>query len=119
MINKGMELKNYNTIIIESDPERIATIRNMLRAEGQKFNVTAIAETVEKAIKAIERDKPDMIIADIKLTDKNGQNLIERLGKWDFEIIILENGDFYKLISSEKQSAGFIMKKIDISNHIV
>lgn len=106
-------------MIIDRDPKKTDLIKRKLGGHGGKFRVAAVADSIEKGIKAIEKHRPAIVFADINMTGEEGSTLPERLQKWDFDIIITQNGGFYRLISKEKQSAGFIMKKIELTSYFV
>ncbi|PKL84427.1 MAG: hypothetical protein CVV22_13075 [Ignavibacteriae bacterium HGW-Ignavibacteriae-1] len=49
------------------------------------------------------------------MTDEAGNTLLDRIDKFQFDIIILDNHEFYRMIAKDSQKGGFIIKKIAIS----
>jgi hypothetical protein len=52
------------------------------------------------------------------MKDANGNTLLDRFDKFSFDIIILDNFDFYRLEAKDNQKVGFIFKLLDISDLI-
>ncbi len=103
-------------VIIDTDMEKINFIKKALGGCNVICHLAALAGSVEAGLKAIRKHKPQIIFLDINMADDVGLSLLERLRKWDFEVVVVENSEFYKLINREKQMAGLIFRKIDISH---
>lgn len=110
--------RTISVVIIDTDKKKINYIKRTLSGYKEKIYLAALADSVETGIKVIKKHNPKIIFLDINMTDDEGVSLLERVQKWDFEVIILENSEYYKLIAKEKQKSGFILKKIDVSQLI-
>jgi two-component system LytT family response regulator len=104
--------------VIESDKIKIDFIKHTLNNFGERILVTKFEDSVEKGIKAIEKFHPDVVFLDISMKDANGNTLLDRFDKFSFDIIILDNFDFYRLEAKDNQKVGFIFKLLDISDLI-
>ena len=108
--------KTISVAVIESDKIKINHIKSILNDFGEKILVTKFEDSVEKGIKAIEKLQPDIIFLDISMKDEDGNTLLDRIDKFTFDIIILENFEFYRLVAKESHKGGFIFKILDISD---
>ena len=112
-------MKKANSVaVIESDKIKINYIKKALDNFGEKILVTKFEDSVEKGIKTIEKFQPDVVFLDISMKDENGKTLLDRIDKFSFDIIILDNFEFYRLEAKDSQKSGFLFKRIDISEFI-
>lgn len=107
--------KAVSVAVIESDKIKINYIKKALDNFGEKILVTKFEDSVEKGIKAIEKFHPDVVFLDISMKDANGNTLLDRFDKFIFDIIILDNFEFYRLEAKDNQKVGFIFKLLDIT----
>jgi two-component system LytT family response regulator len=107
--------KIVTAIVIENDKNKINHIKNTISELGNKIHITKFADNIENGISAIDKYHPDIIFLDVNMTDEAGNTLLDRIDKFQFDIIILDNHEFYRMIAKDSQKGGFIIKKIAIS----
>jgi two-component system, LytTR family, response regulator len=90
-------MKNFiSVVIIDTDLNKINLIKKKIGGFKEVIHIAAVVNSVEEGIKAIKKHNPKIIILDINLNDEKGFSLMERILIGDFEIVILENSEFYK-----------------------
>ena len=68
------------TILIVDDNERFRIrVRRLLEAAG--YTVVGEAEDGESALEAVRRDRPDVVLLDMRLPDMSGLAVAERLAR--------------------------------------
>ncbi len=99
-------------LLIVEDEMIVATDLRML-LERNKYSVTGIARSYEKAVELIEKEKPDMVLLDIFLTGKlTGIDLAKRLKEENIGFIYLSANANEEVLSAAKKTEpyGFIVK---------
>ncbi|MEO8855105.1 MAG: sigma 54-interacting response regulator [Ginsengibacter sp.] len=99
-------------ILIVEDEMIVATDLRML-LEKNRYTITGIARSYEKAIESIGKDKPDMVLLDIFLTGKlTGIDLAKKLKEENIGFIYLSANANEEVLSAAKKTEpyGFIVK---------
>jgi len=65
-------------LVVDDEKDYVELIKNILTAHGYEVN---IAYNGEEAMDAVNKEKPDLIILDIKMPKMNGYQVCELLGK--------------------------------------
>jgi len=100
-------------LIIDNQPLFSLGLSTVLESSG-RFNIAAAAENGEDALKAINKEKPKLIIMEIRLNKENGMDLIAKLKASNPEISILVLSCYEERYYSERVlrlgARGFVMK---------
>lgn len=75
--------------IIEDEPSLSTPIQSALQQAGYEVFVEANGE---KAVEAVKKHKPVLVMLDIMLPGKTGWEIIDEIGK-DYKVIIISNLD--------------------------
>lgn len=110
-----MALHKINTLIVIDKPECKAVLEIMLRKLGKHVDIIGICSSAEEAIEQIQLLKPDLILLDIDLTDKNGFAVLEAFGNSMFKAIIFSSNDHYAIKAIKFDVIDYILKPLDIS----
>lgn len=73
-------------LIVDDDLDFQFTISNVLKEE--KYEV-AVVDNGKRAIKTVQKDPPDIVLLDIRLHDKNGIKVLEKIKKIDKNLIVI------------------------------
>jgi DNA-binding NtrC family response regulator len=108
-------MKKTPILIVDDEPE----IRRIL-AEGLSSNGYAVhsAENAENALQLIEKESFELVIADIRLPDRSGLHLLERIKNQSFltpVIMITGYGSVQNAVESMKKGAyDYILKPFSL-----
>lgn len=87
-----------------------------------KFTIAGEAANIEQAIKLAEKEKPHLVISEIRLGEENGMELISRLKSIDQQMVILILSMLDERYYSERilrlGARGYIMKTASLENVI-
>ncbi len=75
-------LKGVRVLVVEDDDDTRELLKVLLEAEGSDVAATA---SVQSALSAYDRSRPDVIVADIGIPEYNGYTLIGRVRARDRE----------------------------------
>jgi CheY-like chemotaxis protein len=78
----ALALKGISVLVVEDDRDTRELLRILLQSEGGLVTATA---SVQEALSAYDRSRPDVIVADIGMPDYNGYTLIGRVRARDRE----------------------------------
>ncbi|MDJ0974846.1 MAG: sigma-54 dependent transcriptional regulator [Planctomycetota bacterium] len=62
-------------LVVEDDAAHADVIADVLEGQGHSVSV---AGSGREALEALERDRVDLVVTDLRLTDKDGQEIVER-----------------------------------------
>jgi DNA-binding response OmpR family regulator len=104
-------------LIIDDEPDLLKLTKFALEAQGYEVK-TAIS--AEDAFKAIEKERPDLLLLDLKLPGKSGfwfEKELKSNGKLkDIPIIVLSamTDEASKYIAAKEGATAFMEKPVDI-----
>jgi len=100
-------------LIIDNHPLYSAGLSSLLESYN-RFNVVGIASNSEDALRIAEKEKPRLVILEIRLGKENGMDLITKLKNLNPEISILVLTIYEERFYSERVlrlgARGFVMK---------
>lgn len=101
----------HKTIIV--DDERLARreIRRLL-AEFEEISIAGEAENLSEAVELIETEKPDIVFLDIQLSNENGFDLLEKVGR-NFKLIFVTAFDAYAIRAFEVNALDYLLKPVN------
>ncbi|NQU75091.1 MAG: response regulator [Planctomycetes bacterium] len=107
--------KNTQVLIVDDEPDLCELVEDALR--GQGFGVSCAGSGAEACALA-ERTRPDMLIADLRLPDCSGLDVIdhlrERLGEMP-AIVITGSGDIHSAVEAWRRGCiDFLTKPLDL-----
>ena len=78
----GLALNEIRVLVVEDDTDTRELLRILFQSEGGLVTATP---SVQEALSAYDRSRPDVIVADIGMPDYNGYTLIGRVRARDRE----------------------------------
>lgn len=108
-------MRTRNLLVVDDDRLILATLAAGLRSAG--YHV-AEARSVADALEAIQHNRPDLALLDIRMGDGSGFDLARRLralGETPFMFLSAYGDDATVDEATELGAVGFLVKPIDIS----
>ncbi len=106
-------MNNIKTILVDDEPRGINSLKKILREYWPEVDVIAECADAEIAKEKIELLEPQLVFLDISLPDKSGFDLLQELGKVNFEIIFVTAHNEYTLQAFHYSAIDYLMKPID------
>ncbi len=100
-------------IIIDDEQESRNTISNILKNFCDNVSVVAQAENVSEGLRAIEKEKPNVVFLDIQMPDGSGFDLLEKARNIDFRVIFITAHDQFALRAIKFSALDYILKPVD------
>ncbi|MCI9377055.1 MAG: response regulator [Eubacterium sp.] len=86
-----------NIMLVDDEVLALDYLKNMVNWERYGYCVTCCAQSANKALELYEKDKPDVVISDIRMPAMDGLELTRRLKEKNKDIVIIllsAYGDF-------------------------
>lgn len=107
----------YQVFLVDDEPWAIMVLKNMIDWNEYGFVVSGEAEDGTQALERIERTKPDLILADIRMPGMDGMELIKELREREIKSqVLLVSGysDFeYARTAIRFGCAGYLVKPVE------
>lgn len=123
-------MSNYTIAIVDDEPWALVYMKQLFDRADLGFQVIAATQSPEEAIRIIEREKPDILVTDVRMPGINGIELIEHVRHLDIpcEVVILSGfaeftyaqqaislGTFeYCLKPLSRESAAGVLRKLRV-----
>lgn len=101
-------------VIIDDEKKARNFIESIVRNNFQEIAILAKASSVVEGIKAIAKNKPDIVFLDIEMQDGNGFDVLEGIPERDFDFIFITAYDQYAIKAFKLNSIDYLLKPIDI-----
>lgn len=103
----------YKAIIIDDIENSRITLADDLKRYCPQISVIGEAYSVDSGINEITLKKPDVVFLDIQLGDGTGFDILENLGKFDFQVIFTTALDNYGIKAIKFSALDYLLKPID------
>ena len=103
------------TVIIVDDEEKSRkTMLSLLTTYCLNVKVCELCDSVDTAVAAIEKHKPDLVFLDIEMPFHNGFNLLERIKNPDFKVVFVTAYDRYAIQAIKYNAMDYLMKPVNV-----
>lgn len=104
-----------NVIIVEDSSMSRIVLEKILKLRFKdKITAIVVCETVDEAIIAIKKFKPQLVFLDIEMPNKNGFDLLNEIGIVDFEVIFTTSHAEYAIKALQANAVDYLIKPIKL-----
>src|SRR5688500_16717689 len=106
-------MADIRAVIVDDEPLARAGVRRLL---DEVADVTVFGEATNgaEAVDVVRRLKPDLLLLDIQMPEKNGFEVLQELDHDDFgAVIFITAFDSFAVRAFEVQALDYIMKPFD------
>lgn len=101
------------TIIIDDEIKARETIGSMLATYCSDVKIIDSAASVKEGVKAIEKNKPDLVFLDIKMGDGTGFDLLKKLKEVNFFLVFITAFEEFAIRAIKFSALDYILKPLD------
>ncbi|MFC2151636.1 LytR/AlgR family response regulator transcription factor [Bacteroidota bacterium] len=105
-------------VIVDDEKKARDFIESIVKNNFPDIKVVEKAASVVEGIKAITRNRPDIVFLDIEMNDGNGFDVLEALPERDFDFIFITAYDQYAIKAFKYSAVDYLVKPIEISEFI-
>ncbi|MBE8728312.1 DNA-binding response regulator [Flavobacterium sp. KB82] len=107
-------MKMYKTIIVEDEKRISEALSIMLEmAAPDTIQIIAYAESVDEAVKLIDRLKPDLVFMDIMLQNGTGFDVLQQISFNSFHLIFTTAYEQHAINAFKYSAVDYLLKPID------
>jgi two-component system LytT family response regulator len=103
-----------NAVIIEDEKKSREVLRKLIHDYCPDVHISGMAESVSEGIELIRNEKPDLVFLDIEMQSGSGFDLLEKIGKVNFDVIFTTAYEQYALKAIKFSALDYLLKPIDI-----
>jgi two-component system, LytTR family, response regulator len=113
-------IKDMIKVVIVDDEERARGLMRKLceRYFNERIEVVAECVSVENAVTAIRKYKPDVVFLDIQMPNENGFKLFNYFEKIEFEVVFTTAHRDYAIEAIRKSALDYLTKPIVVEDFI-
>lgn len=102
-----------NTIIIDDEPKWRNVLTSLCKESRHPVEVLDTCESLEEALKSIDKYQPDLLLLDIELTDGLGFEILDVFEKPRFKTVFVSAFDHYALKAVKYHALDYLLKPVD------
>ncbi|MEN8125085.1 MAG: LytTR family DNA-binding domain-containing protein [Bacteroidota bacterium] len=110
-----MQLK---TIIVEDEQTSREILKNYLTKYCPIVDVVGEAQNIDEALILIRNNDLDLVFLDVEMPYGSGFDLLEKLGKTNFEVVFVTAYNQYAIDALNKHASYYLLKPISIDELI-
>jgi two-component system LytT family response regulator len=100
------------TIIIDDEERARKTIQSIVSA-NKNIDIVGEGWDVESGVETIEKNKPDLVLLDINLGNRNSFEILSALKEINFKIIFITAHEEYAVRAFKYSALDYLLKPID------
>lgn len=100
-------------IIVDDEPDCCESMAMLLERYCPEVKVLDICYSAETALQSIKEHAPEILFLDIEMPFMNGFELLEKLGKINFDLIFTTSYDQYAIKAIRFSALDYLLKPID------
>ena len=85
-------------LIIDKNEQDSIKIANKIAKLYSELAFITISD-INNAMEIIKFDKPQVVVVNLEMEDSRGRDLLERLARWDFKILIFQDNELFEIVS--------------------
>ena len=101
------------TIVIDDEVKARETILNMLQVYCPDVEVIDTAGSVQEGREVLDRNKPELLLLDIKMADGTGFDLLRKMKEVDFLVIFITAFEEFAIRAIKFSAIDYILKPLD------
>ena len=106
------------TIIVEDEQTSRDILKNYLTKYCPSVEVLGEATNIDEALILIRNNELDLIFLDVEMPYGSGFDLLDKLGKTDFEVVFVTAYNQYAIEALNKHASYYLLKPISIDDLI-
>lgn len=101
------------TILVEDEVKARETLANMLGLYCPSVEIIDQADCVERGVKSIQYNNPDLVILDIQMPDGTGFDLLKKLKTHNFKLVFVTAYEEHAIKAFKFSAIDYLLKPVD------
>jgi two-component system, LytTR family, response regulator len=100
-------------LIVDDEEKSRVTLQNLVKLYCPEIEITGLCDSVQAALKAIDKQMPDLVFLDVEMPFHNGFTLLEEIKNPPFGVIFTTAYDHYAIKAIRYSALDYLLKPID------
>lgn len=100
-------------ILIDDERDALEMLEWIIKKQTPEVEIIALCDSALDGLEKIKTLKPELVFLDIEMPQLNGFDLLERLGKYDFEVIFTTAYNQFAIKALKICALDYLLKPID------
>ena len=100
-------------ILIDDERDALEMLEWIIKKQTPEVEIIALCDSALDGLEKIKVLKPELVFLDIEMPQLNGFDLLERLGKYDFEVIFTTAYNQFAIKALKICALDYLLKPID------
>jgi two-component system, LytTR family, response regulator len=100
-------------ILIDDERDALEMLEWIIKKHAPEVEIIAMCDSSLDGLEKIKSLKPELVFLDIEMPQLNGFDLLERLGKYDFEVIFTTAYNQFAIKALKICALDYLLKPID------
>ncbi len=105
-------------IIVDDEKDGAEVLQFLVKENCKNIHILTIEHSVEKAIEAINKYKPDLVFLDIEMPTGTGFDVIQQTKDTGYETIFITAYEHYAIKAFKTNAIDYLLKPIDVDELI-
>ena len=101
------------TLIIDDEEHQRKSLARLIALYCPGLAVVGLADGVVSGLKAIQLQKPDLVLLDVRMNDGLAFDLLDQLKPYNFKVIFISAYEQYAKKVSSYSSLNYLLKPVD------
>jgi len=103
-------MNKIRTILVDDEPPGLSSLQIMLESNCPELEIVSACDSADTAIAAINNLRPELVFLDIAMPEKDGFDLLNEIGRIDFEIIFVTAHNDFMLQALRFSAVDYLLK---------
>lgn len=100
-------MSNYRAVIVDDEPRVRRGLTALIPRLDSEWEVVGEAKNGVEAIELVKREKPDLVISDIRMPQMNGLDLLSALKEYPVHVVILSGYGYFEYAQTAVKFGAF------------
>src|ERR1051325_110275 len=100
-------------ILIDDERNALEMLEWIIKKQTPEVEIIALCDSALDGLEKIKTLKPELVFLDIEMPQLNGFDLLERLGKYDFEVIFTTAYNQFAIKALKICALDYLLKPVD------
>jgi two-component system, LytTR family, response regulator len=101
-------------IIVDDEEKSRVTLQDLVNKYCGTIKICELCDSVESAVKAIDKHNPQLVFLDIEMPYENGFVLLEKVKEPGFDVIFVTAYGHYAIQAIKSNAIDYLLKPIDV-----
>ncbi len=100
-------------VLIDDEKNALEMMEWLLRTYAPEVVVQAVCSSAQQGMQAIVSHQPDVVFLDIEMPKMNGFEMLEQIGKFNFDVVFCTAYDQFAIKAFRYSALNYLLKPVD------